>query len=393
MKRYGKFLVAALVLALVAGLVPLTGAFAFTGPNRDLVALQGPVESMPNDGSVGQWMVGGVPVQVDEDTYMGGRLGTPELESWVKVIGTPDGNGGLNALRVKVVEPKAFNEIMGKITDVSDDALAIGHIPFQKSEETLFLGTPMADKVAHILYTELEDGSRVAQQVRMADFIPMPGHPVTPPANMPKFVHFTGAIESIPEGGLGTWVIAGREVNVTVTTWVDEHKGPAEVGARVRVFGLQQGDDPITAVRITVVRPVSQPAHDRPFTYMRGVIEAMPANGFMGDWVVDGRTVHVRRTTRMDTRFGQPQVGMMVDVVGYENRDGSIDAVMVRTVRHVGMPGHTPQPPHPTHTPQPPHPTCTPQPPHPTHTPQPPHPTHTPRPPHPTHTPRPPFHP
>ncbi len=387
MMKWGAIL---LIVALIGVALPLSGVAAFAGTPSSMVALQGPVSSMPDEGYVGQWMVGGVPVQVDEDTYISERMGTPQVDTWVKVVGMPDGNGGIDARRIKVVDPKAFEEIVGKVTSVSDDALAVGGILLQKSEDTLVMGTLAVDKMAKVLYTEGED-ALVAAQIRMEDAIRMPT--VTPPAwHTPKaFVHFSGVIESLPEGGLGTWVISGRNVEVTVNTWVDEHKGQARVGARVRVRGLLDEDgETVIALRITVEPSFAHPTPPRPYTFIQGPIESMPANGYVGDWMVGGRTVHVQPTTRMDTRWGQPAVGQNVAVWGYVNRDGSIDAVLVRVMRRWGMPTHTPMPPHPTHTPQPPHPTHTPMPPHPTHTPQPPHPTHTPQPPHPTHTPHPP---
>jgi hypothetical protein len=46
---------------------------------------------------------------------------------------------------------------------------------------------------------------------------------------------FYGIIESRPESKIGTWVIGGRQVEVTEQTEIDEDDGPLAVGACVQV--------------------------------------------------------------------------------------------------------------------------------------------------------------
>lgn len=55
-----------------------------------------------------------------------------------------------------------------------------------------------------------------------------------------------------------------------------------------------------------------------------GVVETMPATGFVGTWQVSGRTVIVTATTEIDQEEGQLAVGTLVEVEGVEQADGSI---------------------------------------------------------------------
>ncbi len=52
---------------------------------------------------------------------------------------------------------------------------------------------------------------------------------------------FYGAVERIPEGTVGTWVVNGREILVTRDTKVEEEYGRAEVSAYVEVEGGYSG--------------------------------------------------------------------------------------------------------------------------------------------------------
>ena len=62
-----------------------------------------------------------------------------------------------------------------------------------------------------------------------------------------------------------------------------------------------------------------------------GQIQSMPANGYIGDWVISGRTVRVTPQTRLKQEDGPFQVGAWVEVKGYEQNDGSIEATKIET--------------------------------------------------------------
>lgn len=64
---------------------------------------------------------------------------------------------------------------------------------------------------------------------------------------------FYGTVSKIPEGGIGTWVINGKEVLVTKETLIEEEYGKAVVGAYIEVKGKYDGKT-FTAYKIEVKR-------------------------------------------------------------------------------------------------------------------------------------------
>jgi hypothetical protein len=53
-----------------------------------------------------------------------------------------------------------------------------------------------------------------------------------------------------------------------------------------------------------------------------GNVEKMPAKGYLGEWVVDGKPVQVLEDSKIDMDKGRPEVGAFVKVKGlkYDNK-------------------------------------------------------------------------
>lgn len=47
-----------------------------------------------------------------------------------------------------------------------------------------------------------------------------------------------------------------------------------------------------------------------------GVIQAMPQQGYVGQWTIDGKTVYVTEDTEVKQKDGKPEVGAYVEVEG-----------------------------------------------------------------------------
>src|SRR5581483_4414456 len=63
---------------------------------------------------------------------------------------------------------------------------------------------------------------------------------------------------------------------------------------------------------------------------LNGTIIALPsAAGFIGDWTVAGKTIHVTATTRIEQENGAPAVGALVEVKGALQADGSVNATKI----------------------------------------------------------------
>ena len=142
-------------------------------------------------------------------------------------------------------------------------------------------------------------------------------------------VTFKGTIMSLPgtTGFIGDWMVGGKTVHVSSATRISQEDGPVVVGALVSVEGAQRADGSIDATRIEVL---SNPGGDDGRNELEGVIQSLPnTTGFIGDWVVSGRTVHVTSATIIETEHGAVAVGAQVEVKGTLRGDGSIDAAKI----------------------------------------------------------------
>lgn len=57
----------------------------------------------------------------------------------------------------------------------------------------------------------------------------------------PDREEFHGTIEARPQGMLGTWKIDGRDIYVNERTRIEQEKGRADIGAKVKAKGYYQG--------------------------------------------------------------------------------------------------------------------------------------------------------
>jgi hypothetical protein len=59
-------------------------------------------------------------------------------------------------------------------------------------------------------------------------------------------------------------------------------------------------------------------------------VQSFPnTSGFIGDWLIGGRTIHVTAATRIETEIGPVAVGAFTEVKGTLRADGSMDATKV----------------------------------------------------------------
>jgi len=163
-----------------------------------------------------------------------------------------------------------------------------------------------------------------------------------PPAAAAPNQHVTlvGAIEALPAGpGLaGEWTVAGQAVHVAAGTPIDQSKAPAVVGATVQVKGKPRADRSLDASEIRVLRAPMPRPRPRPVE-LAGTVAALPDGPpFVGDWLVDGTTVHVTEATRVDERIAPVAVGAFVLVRGARREDGSLDAASIEVRRAAPRP-------------------------------------------------------
>lgn len=155
---------------------------------------------------------------------------------------------------------------------------------------------------------------------------------------------FTGAVESLPSGGfVGDWNIDGRVVHVTGSTEINQEDGAIVVGATVKVEGRERTDGSVDAAEIELRQGNSGggsggdsgSGSGQGDAKFKGTIESFPA-GFIGDWRVGGRTVHVTTSTRIELEFGLVAVGAFVEIKGSLRADTSMDAMKIEIKSNVG---------------------------------------------------------
>jgi hypothetical protein len=246
----GNRLVIIFLAAVIAGLFPVR---AVPGQDERRIEFRGTIESLPDRGLIGLWIVSARRVHVTESTEINQEQGPPRIGAFVEVHGFVRGDRAIVATRIEV-----------------------------KSRP--------------------DDGRRV---------------------------EFRGIIESLPDQGLiGVWVVSSHRVHVTEETRINQEHGRARVGAFVEVHGFLRDDQAIVAIQIEVKASPDDGDRGRHIEF-RGTVERMPAGSLIGDWLVEGRVVHVSDTTRIDQEHGQAMVGSLVEVKGWAQGDGSINAAEI----------------------------------------------------------------
>jgi len=167
----------------------------------------------------------------------------------------------------------------------------------------------------------LPDKSVKAGAIEVMAGPPAPGRPV----------EFLGPIMSLPVSGtVGVWKVGMHTVNVSTTTRIDNDGKPIKVGDFAHVEGILQPDGSVNARNIEIhhVGPVVPP---RNYIKFYGEVTVVPTTtNHVGDWTVNGLTVHVSATTRivLDTPTF-PALPFRAEVKGILNPDGTVDALQI----------------------------------------------------------------
>lgn len=129
-----------------------------------------------------------------------------------------------------------------------------------------------------------------------------------------------GTVEEMPDGYMGTWIVNGRQVEVTPRTEIKQEYGQATVGSYVEIKGKNDGQV-FHAYELEVKRGIgssnspsySERAENGEFY---GTISSKP-QGMLGTWIIDGREVYVNELTRIEEEYGRAEIGARVEVKGH----------------------------------------------------------------------------
>ena len=295
----------------------------------------GVVESLPaTAGFIGDWKVGGKTVHVTGATEIQQQDGKVAVGAAVKVEGATRSDGSIDARQVEVKEAAAGSddgsddhsadlEFMGKIESLPGTAGFIGDwkVSGRTVHVTMSTRIEQEDGAVAVGATVKVEGTKRADDSVDAEDIEVKGAEGEPEPE--DDMKLTGTIESLPAtaGFTGDWKVSGKTVHVTASTKIETHDGAVALGAMVEVEGLLKTDGSIDAHKIEVKDNVAE---------LKGTIELLPGTtGFIGDWKVSGKTVHVSSATKLNQEHGAIALGATVEVKGTMRADGSIDATTI----------------------------------------------------------------
>ena len=307
----------------------------------------GTIESLPNTpGWIGDWVVSGRTVRVDDTTRIEQEHGPVAVGAYVEVKGWLQADGSVNATKIEVKMPaggggggSSYTKFYGTVESLPDTPGWIGDWVVGGRIVRVTNWTRIEQEhgpVAVGAYVEVKgwaraDGSVDATKIEVKS---SPGGP-----GSGGYTKFYGTIQQMPASGfIGTWIVSGRTVNVSNATRIEQEHGPAIVGAYVEVKGYLRADGSVDATKIEVKSSPGAPGGGG-YTKFYGTVEQMPADGFIGTWIISGRVTTVTATTRIEQEHGPAVVGAYVEVEGYLQADGSVSATKIEVKSSPGSGG------------------------------------------------------
>jgi hypothetical protein len=235
----------------------------------------GVVESMPQTGYAGLWIIDGKNVQVVETTFIKEKRGRAAVGAYVEVKGQQTGDT-FTAYKIEVegTGDRAQSPYPGKFYGTVDsipDSGREGIWIINGRDVLVTAGTRIEEeygKAAPGSYVEVKgDYSGKTFTAYKIEVKGEKRYRMNTPSRQKAYDRapdsafrsektynskFAGTIESMPQSGYeGLWIINGRSVEVTGMTLIDETAGRAAVGSRARVKGVRT-DETITAHEIEI---------------------------------------------------------------------------------------------------------------------------------------------
>jgi|SRR5581483_7967031 len=318
---------------------------AFAGGHEE-IKFTGTVQNLPSGGFIGDWVVDGRTVHVTSSTQINEEDGHIAIGAVVKVEGRSRADNTVNATEIELRQSASGGgddhggsgsgggtgdqgvKFKGTIESFPPGFVGdwrIGgrtiHVSAQ-SELEQEVGPVAVGAFAEVTGTMRADGSMDASKIEVK----------SNPAGGDGRDELKGVIESLPRATnfVGDWRVAGRTVHVSTTTVINTEHGAVAVGASVEVQGTQQADGSINATRIEI-NPTGSGDIEGQATGLKGTIQALPGTAnLIGDWTINGLTVHVVSSTKLMAEHGAFAVGVRVKVKGMLMSDGSVVATKIQ---------------------------------------------------------------
>ncbi len=315
------------------------GSGGGSGGNSGYTEFYGTVQQLPANGLIGDWTVSGRTVHVDASTRINQEHGPVAVGAYVEVKGWLQSDGSVNATKVEV-----------KLSAGSGSG-GRNYIKFYGTIDSLPTGTWIGDwgvggRTVHVsastridqehgpvavgAYVEVKGWTRADNSVDAVKIEVKVGPSAGNGGSSGTYTKFYGFVEQLPSNGLvGPWIISGRVVTVTATTWINQEHGAVAVNAYVEVEGLLQANGNVEATKIEVKASPPTGGQSMPLIKFYGTVENLPASSLVGTWTVSGRTVYVDANTWINQEHGAVAVNAYVEVEGYLQSDGSINATKI----------------------------------------------------------------
>jgi hypothetical protein len=196
----------------------------------------------------------------------------------------------------------------------------IGNITIKADANTEFeqeRGEFAVDQFVKVEFTILDDGTFLAKEIKTVgqaddDDDDRPGH-----GDDDDIEHHAvafGVINTLPaEGGAGEWQIGGITYTVTAETELEARHGAFEVGRNVRVKYTSDDAGSRTAWQIKSMPPAAG-GNPEGLLKLVGFVEAMPADGFVGEWSIGGVLFVADAGSKFEEEDGLIAVGAFVEV-------------------------------------------------------------------------------
>jgi len=300
----------AVLARLIKVLRPATRPVQFTAPIREL----------PSGGVIGEWKVGQEIVVVTADTKILPEGVVPQVGDIANVIGVRKNDNKVYARLIQIRKPQqVIVEFTGPIERFSDTQWVVRGVTVAITPDTVIEGTPEVGRIAEVRGYLQPDRSVIAIRIKVRE-----------PQQEP--VSFQGIIVSKSNDGFpSVWGIRPLtavevfpniiNVTVTISTTIDETKGPAGIGALVHVTTLPAAvslagtDSVLVARHIKVLRPPL----NQEITFAGPIEEIHPEF-----WIVRGFRVLITSATVIDG--DTPAVGKMAIVTGILRTDRVVEA-------------------------------------------------------------------
>lgn len=204
---------------------------------------RGIIQSHPSASAdyVGRWMIGGVAVDVISRSDV---TNTPVVGHYAQVEGWLGENRSLRATHVTVLDPQAqasafeFEGIIQETTTTTPGTWRIGGYEGTVTTSTEIVGIPRVGNSAQVQGHVSVNGERIYDRIQVRD--------------VAKEIRIVGIIE---EMHADYWVVDNQDIEILVTTFIDESRARAAIGMEAQIVARQGTLAGIEALRIRIERP------------------------------------------------------------------------------------------------------------------------------------------